>query len=94
MLPGLTAAEAYALGERLRLAVEDMGLPHPGGGFVTVSVGAAACVPDRARTYFTLVDAADSALYASKKAGRNCVTANCTVLDRPDPAERGIAAVA
>ena len=83
ILPGVTAAAVHAVGERLRKAVEDMGWPHPAGGVVTVSVGTAAAQPDACSGYHALIDAADRALYASKEAGRNCVTAGF-VTDRDD----------
>ena len=82
ILPGVNAVEAYAIGERLRRSVEGLAWPHPAGGIVTVSVGTTACVPDAGRRHYALVDAADSALYASKEAGRNCVTANFIVGER------------
>lgn len=76
ILPGVNAVDAHAIGERLRKAVESLAVPHPAGGIVTVSVGTTACVPDAACRHYALVDAADTALYASKEGGRNCVTAN------------------
>lgn len=82
ILPGVSAVDAHAIGERLRRAVEGLAWPHPVGGTVTVSVGTTACVPDASRRYYALVDAADSALYASKEAGRNCVTASFIASER------------
>jgi diguanylate cyclase (GGDEF)-like protein len=76
VLPGTNAVEAFAIGERLRKSVESLALPHPTTGIVTVSVGTTACVPDARDRHYSLVDAADTALYASKEAGRNCVTAS------------------
>lgn len=85
ILPGASASEAQAVGERLRRAVQDMALPHPAGGLVTVSVGTAACLPDTSAEFYTLVDAADRGLYASKEAGRNCVTASFAPVEAQDP---------
>lgn len=85
VLPGVSAGDAYAIGERLRAAVEGLAWPHPAGGIVTVSVGTTACVPDPSRRHYALVDAADSALYASKEAGRNCVTASFISSAREKP---------
>lgn len=76
ILPGVSCSAAQAVGLRLREAVEALRLPHPDGSTVTVSVGVSACVPDAERDCSALVQAADAALYASKTAGRNCVTAN------------------
>ncbi len=76
LLPGTAPAEAAEIAERVRQAVEVMCLPHPGHpgrlAVVTVSIGVAAATPggemtDAAR----LITAADGALYAAKRAGRN-----------------------
>ncbi len=81
VLGDAACVDAHAIGDRLRRAVEALGLAHPQGGVVTVSVGVAACVPDAGRDFHALVDAADKALYASKEAGRNCVTAGFLSVD-------------
>lgn len=86
VLGDASCADAHAIGDRLRKAVEALGLAHPQGGVVTVSVGVAACVPAEGRGFHALVDAADKALYASKEAGRNRVTAGFLAADAvPDP---------
>lgn len=78
LLPGLPAGEIEAAGERLRQAVLDLGLAHPGmaEGQVTISVGLAWCA-GRARPVSAdvLLRDADHALYAAKGAGRNKVIA-------------------
>jgi diguanylate cyclase (GGDEF)-like protein len=62
------------LGERLRMAVEAVEVPGPDGPIrVTVSVGVAELKPDD--TLEALLGRADEALYRSKAAGRNRVTA-------------------
>jgi diguanylate cyclase (GGDEF)-like protein len=68
---------ALAAADRLRAAVEAAALPHPGSeaGRVTISVGVAV-FPDDGQDLGTLVDAADSALYAAKRAGRNVARAH------------------
>jgi two-component system chemotaxis response regulator CheY len=72
LLPEQTLAGAELAAERLRAAVEALGLEHPGGGAVTASVGvaglgSAACSPDE------LFELADRALYRAKEGGRNRV---------------------
>lgn len=65
---------ALAAGEELRRAVEAAALPHPAAeaGRVTISVGVAT-FPEDGGDLAALVDAADSALYAAKRSGRNAV---------------------
>jgi diguanylate cyclase (GGDEF)-like protein len=78
LLPGLPAGEMEAAGERLRQAVENLGLAHPGlpGGHLTISVGLAWCAGgQREGTADRLLRDADHALYAAKGAGRNRVMA-------------------
>jgi diguanylate cyclase (GGDEF)-like protein len=58
--------------ERMRSAIEGMGLPHPGltpPGEVTVSGGVACLGPDE--TVASLLGRADAALYRAKEEGRN-----------------------
>ncbi len=71
--------------ERIRRAIEEMDLPHPGlgpDGHVTVSIGAAAMIPTPHATIDDLMIAADKALYAAKAAGRNRVMADTITLPR------------
>jgi diguanylate cyclase (GGDEF)-like protein len=76
---GMEAAEA------LRRAVEAADFPHaPPGGRVTVSAGVAS-FPQDARDLAGLVDAADAALFAAKRSGRNAVR-GCAPEMRTDPA--------
>ncbi len=72
LLPEQTLDGAALAGERLRAAVEALGLEHPHGGTVTASVGVAGlggatCSPD------ALFELADRALYRAKEGGRNRV---------------------
>lgn len=75
-MPGVGALEAYAIAERVRIAVQRAGVPHEGlapGATVTASFGVAsgpATTPQRARG---LLATADNALYEAKRQGRNRV---------------------
>jgi diguanylate cyclase (GGDEF)-like protein len=70
VLPNTGDVEARAAAERLRLAIEEATIEPS----VTVSIGLAS-FPSDGRDGDTLVRAADEALYASKRTGRNRVTA-------------------
>jgi diguanylate cyclase (GGDEF)-like protein len=70
VLPNTGEGEGRSAAERLRKAIEDASI-DPG---VTVSIGLAS-FPADGRDGDTLVRAADEALYASKRGGRNRVTA-------------------
>jgi diguanylate cyclase (GGDEF)-like protein len=77
LLPQVPSAEAVEVAEKLRRAVADTAFVYLDALpalRVTISVGVAS-LPTDAGTLETLVDSADSALYASKRAGRNAVTA-------------------
>jgi diguanylate cyclase (GGDEF)-like protein len=69
ILPGLTLAEAIALGERIR--IEAGGLQRDGMSTTTISVGAASLVPSAQTASHRLISDADAALYAAKANGRN-----------------------
>ncbi len=75
ILPETSREDATQKAERLRTAIE--AYPFPGResqptGAVTVSVGLAECPRDAADAK-ALIEAADNALYAAKRAGRNRV---------------------
>ncbi len=75
ILPRATREGAMALAERIRQSVADAQLRHlpytP--GIVTVSIGVASMRPDNAKDETALIQCADRALYAAKRAGRNRV---------------------
>lgn len=80
LLPGTEQCGALAVAERVRKAVYELNSAHESGldNRVTVSIGAATFepLPRVAQTAEQLLLDADTALYASKSAGRNRVTSN------------------
>jgi len=82
ILPRSDRAGAAALGERIRAAADQLTLAARGKAVhVTVSVGTA--VYPRFKTWEELLKAADSALYAAKQRGKNCVVT--ATMDNHDP---------
>lgn len=76
LLPDTGLAKALRLAETIRLRVCSERLLHrasPAQPFVTVSIGVSAARPQQQRDASSLVAAADRALYAAKRAGRNRV---------------------
>jgi diguanylate cyclase (GGDEF)-like protein len=76
VLPGVSLKVAGAIAERVRAAVQAIQRPHEDvpSGFVTVSIGIAACRPSADMTSEQLVQAADVALYQAKQNGEiTCV---------------------
>lgn len=76
ILPHCTTRDAMAKAEEIRASIESF---QPGGLPVTSSIGVASLAGRHRGEYDKLFRSADRAVYASKKAGRNCVT-----LDNPD----------
>jgi diguanylate cyclase (GGDEF)-like protein len=77
ILPGSNSVGGKIAAERLRRAIEALRPIGPNGPFsVTASFGVASvCGPGCAGSMSELVQRADSALYAAKRGGRNCVAA-------------------
>ena len=77
LLPGCSARDARALVEELRVKVEEMQLTHeasPTSPVVTISAGVSVARPnDTYRSAMSLLQSADTALYAAKSGGRNRV---------------------
>ncbi|SMC43936.1 diguanylate cyclase (GGDEF) domain-containing protein [Fulvimarina manganoxydans] len=75
VLSRISIYDAIGRAEALRRRIEALAIPHDGpqaGPIVTVSIGVA-CGPVSAYGLDDLIRAADNALYAAKKAGRNQV---------------------
>ncbi|MBL8922554.1 MAG: diguanylate cyclase [Myxococcaceae bacterium] len=91
LLPQVGRDEALEVAEKLRHVVEetafDNGALQPGGR-VTISLGVAT-LPTDAADQARLIDAADSALYASKRGGRNKVTGYTPGMEQHPGRERG-----
>lgn len=75
LLPGTEASEVMRIAERIRCLIEALGIAHEAVGannVVTVSCGVAAAPPSTVSA-LELIAAADAALYAAKRNGRNQV---------------------
>jgi two-component system chemotaxis response regulator CheY len=78
VLSGQTLSQATIAMERIRRAVEALAIPHQANraaAVVTISVGVSAWEHEQLDTPTTVLARADNALYQSKAAGRNRVTA-------------------
>ena len=76
LLPGQSLASARGVAERLRRAIEALGLEHAGkspAGVVTLSAGVAVTQLGMPEGIHHWLQEADSALYHAKKLGRNRV---------------------
>jgi len=75
LVPNTDSRRALEIGEMVRLAVQDLAMPHCTSEYqnVTVSVGVACATPNDKQQPGDLIEAADAALYAAKHRGRNAV---------------------
>jgi two-component system cell cycle response regulator len=76
VMPAQTLETALIAANRMRSAIEALGVPHPGldpSGTVTVSAGVASFEPGRGDDVESLLARADAALYEAKEGGRNRV---------------------
>ena len=80
ILPDTDQSGALYVAERIRRQITDLEIPHGGSpsGIVTVSIGASTWAPGFDADETPLIQDADRALYESKGAGRNRVTATST----------------
>ena len=79
VLPETDIAGAFHVAEKIRNEVESLKMDHPGSphsGYLTLSVGAAAVIPETTTRIEALIRAADNSLYQAKKSGRNKVVAD------------------
>ena len=84
ILPDTSLDEAVASAERIRVAIAAQQIHYQGAtiGVVTASFGVAVSSP-RAATVESLLRAADVALYAAKREGRNRVCAQPSLVSAP-----------
>jgi diguanylate cyclase (GGDEF)-like protein len=82
LLPGLDLKRAADLAEEARKSIEDLFITNAEApcGLVTISIGVESVVPEKGEPAADLVEAADNALYAAKRHGRNTVVAHAPVL--------------
>ena len=68
MAYGYDDKELLSIAEGLRISVQSTNID---GHFTTVSIGVAYCGNEQVRNYENVIDRADKAVYAAKRAGRN-----------------------
>ena len=90
LLPGLDLPQTTVLAEEARRTIEDLLITHAEApcGYVTISIGVESLVPQNGQTAADLVEAADRALYAAKRRGRNRAVAHVPTLvntSTPEP---------
>ncbi len=75
ILPDTPMAGAAHVAEAIRMAVEELAIPHAGGteSVVTISAGVASLLSRPEKAPQQLIQQADEALYMAKSCGRNCV---------------------
>jgi len=87
LLPNSDSAHAVQVAERVRATVESLAILHltSSGQTVTVSVGVATVTPGDAQPQDDVIEAADAALYAAKRRGRNAVVEHGLIRSADQP---------
>jgi diguanylate cyclase (GGDEF)-like protein len=87
LLPNSNPEYAAQVAEEVRAKVEGLAIPHVTGASktVTVSVGVATIAPGAAQPQDDLIEAADAALYAAKRRGRNAVVEHGLIRSSDQP---------
>lgn len=79
LLGGTGAEKSRVIAERLRLAIATQPIEHRGATLpLTASIGVASVDPGAPIGLLALIERADRALYAAKRAGGNCVVVDAT----------------
>jgi diguanylate cyclase (GGDEF)-like protein len=88
LLPRTDAKGCALVGERVRGALHELGMPHamnPPSNLVTMSLGGATDQPEGIiADYTSLIEAADRALYAAKDGGRDRLVMSGQVIAWPN----------
>lgn len=86
ILPGTSAADAFHLAERMRMAVRGLALPSPSpSACVTISIGVGSARRIVGDDPAALLHAADEALYDAKRLGRDRTAQHASEVTAPLP---------
>ncbi|GGD79088.1 GGDEF domain-containing protein [Caballeronia grimmiae] len=93
VLPGAGLSDAVRVGESIRACIQSssQGREQSGVHPVTVSVGCSVIMPSNGATTATALLAADRAVYAAKRRGRNQVSAATAAMYEPTPRQESLA---